>query len=422
MRLLKILIKSIVNNFQNHKIVIENYFFMTLLLFINSYFILLIYPFLIRTLGKEVYGFYIFVMSIVGFFIQIISYGFDTYGLKLLSINFDNDNIKFSIFSNIMYSRVILQVFSILLFSVLVLKVELLNSQKIVSFVIFGNTLATLFFPNWYFQAMQKMKIASYIQIASKLISLPFIFTFVKNPQDLVIFAIIITSSSLFSSVISLVYILKVDKIKFVNFSIIEIYKGFKEAFYFFCANLAGVAKVQIPNIIVGSRIGMVDLAIFDLAYKLISVTYGIFSNINKAFFPKIVKDFNKDSIKKIINFERILGVTAIFGVVLFGKFLIKLLGGSNMQEAYPLAIILSTLLYLYLQSGLYLDLVFVPNGKEKHLFFNQIYALCIAIFCLIVGLIIKNSVYVVAVSLVISAIFELLYLKFVSRKYKLLI
>ena len=37
----------------NNKVVIENYFFMTILQILNSVFYLFIYPFLIKTLGAE---------------------------------------------------------------------------------------------------------------------------------------------------------------------------------------------------------------------------------------------------------------------------------------------------------------------------------------------------------------------------------
>ena len=60
--------------FINNKKIAENYFFMTLLLVLNSFFGLLIYPYLIRTLGAESYGVYIFASTVVNYFICFIGF------------------------------------------------------------------------------------------------------------------------------------------------------------------------------------------------------------------------------------------------------------------------------------------------------------------------------------------------------------
>ena len=76
--------KEIINSFskiiRNNKKIIENYFFMTLLLVLNSYFTLLIYPYLIKALGKESYGIYIYGFTIASFFTTFVSFGFDMTG------------------------------------------------------------------------------------------------------------------------------------------------------------------------------------------------------------------------------------------------------------------------------------------------------------------------------------------------------
>ena len=63
--------------FNNNKIVIENYFFMTFLQVLNSLFYLIIYPYLIRTLGVENYGLYVFATSISMYFVTFVAFGFE---------------------------------------------------------------------------------------------------------------------------------------------------------------------------------------------------------------------------------------------------------------------------------------------------------------------------------------------------------
>ena len=78
--------KSISNNTK----VIENYFFMTALQIINALFGILIYPYLIRILGANSYGLYVFAFSVTTYFVSFISFGFNMPAIKIVVQNKDN--------------------------------------------------------------------------------------------------------------------------------------------------------------------------------------------------------------------------------------------------------------------------------------------------------------------------------------------
>ena len=84
---MELIVRKIWDSIKNNKKIIENYFFMTLILILNSLFALLIYPYLIRTLGKESYGIYIFGTSIANYFICFIGFGFELYGVREIAKN-----------------------------------------------------------------------------------------------------------------------------------------------------------------------------------------------------------------------------------------------------------------------------------------------------------------------------------------------
>ena len=69
---------------KEYKLVIENYFFMTFLQFLNSFFYLAIYPYLILKMGASEYGIYVFSLSVITFFIYIVNFCFDKKKIKLL--------------------------------------------------------------------------------------------------------------------------------------------------------------------------------------------------------------------------------------------------------------------------------------------------------------------------------------------------
>ncbi|WP_315098214.1 oligosaccharide flippase family protein, partial [Capnocytophaga sputigena] len=194
--------------FINNKKIAENYFFMTLLLVLNSFFGLLIYPYLIRTLGAESYGVYIFASTVVNYFICFIGFGFDMYGVRLIAENPLSIEKKSNVLSIIFTTKLYLEIVSIILAVLVSFTFPILRTYFWVYIVCFANTLLNIFFPTWYFQGVQKMRVVSYIQLIFKLLSLPFIFIFIKKPDDILLFAIIMTASSLLGALYAFIHLL----------------------------------------------------------------------------------------------------------------------------------------------------------------------------------------------------------------------
>ena len=317
--------------FINNKKIAENYFFMTLLLVLNSFFGLLIYPYLIRTLGAESYGIYIFASTVVNYFICFIGFGFDMYGVRLIAENPFSIKKKSNVLSIIFTTKLYLEIVSIILAVLVSFVFPILRTYFWVYIVCFANTLLNIFFPTWYFQGVQKMRVVSYIQLIFKLLSLPFIFIFIKKPDDILLFAIIMTASSLLGALYAFIHLLVFEKLKISLVPIKHTLVYIKESQYFFYTNFLNMMKIQTINLIIGTRYSMTDLALYDLANRIVSIPLMLITNINSALFPKVVSNFNVPLIKKILMTERIIGILAVLTVVIFGKIAIQILGGEAM-------------------------------------------------------------------------------------------
>ena len=177
----------------NNKSVIENYFFMTILQILNSFFYLLIYPYLIRVLGSEGYGTFVFATSVATYFLFFINFGFDLPATKAIAENAENRYNQRNILSCIFTSKSYLFIISSLVFGILLFTVPVFEKNKEVFLLCFFNVYSFVLFPQWYFQGIQKMKIVTYIQLGLKLASLPLIFLLIKSPQDLILYVFIIS-------------------------------------------------------------------------------------------------------------------------------------------------------------------------------------------------------------------------------------
>lgn len=415
-------IRSIISKLRYNKLIIENYFFMTVLQLLNSLFYIIIYPFVIRKLGAENYGTYVFSLSIVTYFIVFISFGFDLPSLNKISKDSKNFELKSKTISDVFTSKLYLFIASSILFFLLLFFVRSLEKYSTILFIVYFQTILSVLVPTWYFQGVQKMKIVTYFQIVFKVLSLPFIFFFVSSSDDLDLFSIIMTVSTLFSGISIFGYLLFVEKLNIRLVSFINVKKTISEALPFFWSSSTSIIRQQSTNIIIGIFIGMNGVAYFDLASKLILLPQSLAMSINGALFPKVVSSEKVDRslVKKIINYEIYFGLFVIVMIALFAKYAILFLGGPSMMPAYNLTLMLSITILTWLVVGCYINFIFVPQNKYYFITYNQFVAFFVYILVSIIGVLIYKDIYVIVIATVISGFAEVVYCKYVINKNKL--
>jgi len=398
--------KNIIFKLNSHKKIIENYFFMTILQVINSLFYIMIYPYLIRTLGADSYGLYIYALSVVTYFIFIINFGFDLPATKAIALNKNSIKDVSHIFSCIFTAKVYILILSSLIFILLIALIPFLRDNSLLFIIVFAQTINFTLFPTWYYQGIQKMKTATLIQVILKLLSLPLIFILVKTSADLSIFAMISSFTMVMGGLTAFLMVIFVDKIslRWIGFTDLKVW--LVEGFPFFLSSSVGTLKEQGIPIIIGAFFGMKDVAIYDLANKLIIIPRTILMSLNAALFPKIVIENNKKTIKKILQYEFLIGILVIALIVIFG---------------YPLAIVLSTTIMSWLIVGAIISFLFIPNHKNYLIAINQVIALAAVVIFVLLGFLIKISIFVLVGALAFSAIVEIIFCLYQTRKYKLL-
>jgi PST family polysaccharide transporter len=414
-------VTNIKSKILNNTKVIENYFFMTALQIINSLFGILIYPYLIRVLGAESYGLYVFALSVTSYFIGFISFGFSFPAVKAIVENKENLQVKNQIVSSIFTAKLYLSIISILVFTVLIFTIPIMRENWIIFSICFTQIIAEVLFPVWYFQGVQKMKIVTYIQLGFRILSLPFIFIFIKTSSDCWIYVLIASLSLISGSVTSIIFLRKTEKIKYKLESFHSLKSYFNDAMPFFWSSTTGTIKQESVTIIIGAFFGMRDVAIYDLANKIILLPRMLTMSINGALFPKMIENIQKSMVKNVIKYETIIGFAVIAGVAIFGRWIILLLGGSLMLDSYPLAIVLSVTVLVWLVVGSYISFIFVPNNRYYFVTQNQFVAFgTFFLFC-IPGVLIFHNIFVVVIALSLSGLCEIVYCNYLIKKHKLL-
>lgn len=399
--------------------VAENYVFMTVLQALNMCFYLLVYPFLIRVLGVDSYGLYVYAAAVVALFVTFVSFGYDLPAAKRIAENVGDKNAMSQILSEVTTSKLLLEVFAMIVYFGLFLLLPKMQANPILFVIVFFQTITNIFFPQWYFQGVQRMRVVTYIQVAFKVLSLPFLFLFLHDAQDNWVYALIVTITAIAGGVVAWLIIIYKDGIKVRLVSLSAIQVSIRNALPFFLSNTTGVIKEQGVVLLIGQFLGMNDVAIYDLANKIILIPRTLFSKLNDALFPKMMAQQNESRRRKILIGEIVIGLVSIALIAIFGYWAVLLLGGASMMSSYAVSVILSVTILTWLVVGALIYFYIIPSGKAFYITVNQLVALLTTFVFAGVGLFFTRSVYLLAVSLALSGLIEILFCSIVVR-YKL--
>ncbi|GHT41833.1 teichoic acid transporter [Bacteroidia bacterium] len=421
MEKIKKIIKQIGLLWKNNPKVVENYFFMTFsqgaIVLIN----LLLYPYLIRTLGKEAYGTYIFIFSNINLFILFIAAGLSTPALKKIAINTDSLTVKSQTVSEVFTAKLFLFCIYAVLLAVCILFIPFVRANITLYLIVFVLSSSDMLFPLWYFQGMQKMGFVTCVNLGIRILIVPLVFIFIKSSANLLEYTLIVSVLPFLGGVFTFFYLITKEHLRIRLVSFKSLKPVFRDSLPFFWTTAFGRIKDESIKFFVGILFGMNNVAVYDLANKIITLVSMFTGSINTAIFPVAVKKLGSERIKQIFRYETIIGLSATAAIVAFGYWAVLLLGGKAMLNAYPLTVILSITIYTNLIVGCYFNLVFVPQERYYFITRNQIVSLITFVAFSGTGLLLFQSIDVIVIALSLSAICEVLYCKFLTTKHKLL-
>lgn len=400
--------------------VFANYSHMTISQVANIVVSMVIYPIVIRALGAEEYGVYVFGSALLSYFNVLIDFGLSTPLVKRY-VDCADDNVRQNrLFSTVCALKGAMYLLSLLLMCGAVQIVPLLKCNALVYIIIMLQGLWDILSFQWIYQAKQRMYVVTYCSVISRVLMIPFVIIFVNDDSDLLLFVVFNALFWVLGALAVLAHLLFVEKFRFVRITFGDVKSLLRDGMPFLSSDIIGALRNEVAVVFVGSFLGMRDVAIYDLANKVVSIPRTLIMNINRALYPDVLST-GKYDVRKILRYEYLLGLLVVVGVALFGYWAVLLLGGVSMIEAYGVSIILSLSIITWFVVGAYINFIFVPAGVYRYVTIKQAVAVAgFVIFCAPL-MYFYGNVYAFAISFVVSEFVELAYCHIVSRRKGLL-
>lgn len=326
-------------------------------------------PYLSRVLGAEGIGIYAYTNSIASYFFLFAMLGVNNYGNRSIAQARGNRRDLSDTFWQIYY----LQVFSSLIAGVLYLVYCFFISKSnyravLLCQAIYVFSAATDI--NWFAFGMEKFKETTIRNLAIKFFTVISIFAFVKSPDDVVIYTLIITCGTVAGLVVMWSLILK--ETDFQKPCIAKIAGHIKPNIILFVPYLV-TSIYSLDKIMIGYFEGDEAVGYYNYAMNILNIPLSFSTAICTVFMPRIsclIKENEEQSVQglldKSVQYMNILNIALCCGIIGVADVFVPFYLGENYTVTASLLKVLAIGLVINGFSTIIRMEYLIPKKKDK--------------------------------------------------------
>ncbi len=325
-------------------------------------------PIVSRALGAQYLGVYSATLSFVNYFMLFAMLGVETYGSREIATA-QGDPVRLqNLFWNIYIIQFIASMLSIICYTTSII---LIDSERFILACCQGIWLISCLLDiNWFFFGIEKFKLTVTRNIIVKIITVTSIVLFVRDQDDLLLYAFIMAGGTAITQLI-----MWKQLFHFISFE--------KPTWYDSKRHVIPVIRLFIP--VLASCAQILDKTMLDVfssekelgyyysADKIIYIPLGVISALNTVLLPRISNIIYTSGIlkaKKLINesIEVILFLTSAvaFGLACIAENFVPAFFGSGYEKCIVLIYCFIPFLFVKSISDLIRSQYLIPVGKDK--------------------------------------------------------
>ena len=278
---------------------------------LNIVFPLITNPYLTRILSKDSYGYFNEANTWVNFVIPFAAFGIYSYGVRAISKVKDNQKKINYVFSKLFYISVLTSVSTTVLYFLSIQYIDIEN-LKILYFILGLQALFQFLNIEWMNEAYENYTFILYKTLFIRIIMLASIFIFVKTEDDIIPYAIIMTTITILNYLLSFIWIKR--KVSFVKINIKEILKSTKSLSIMLLFANSNMLYTLLDRLYITKSPNITDISYYTIAIGIVTSISGVIVGIINVTIPRLGYFLGK---KEYNNYEKLVYDSSIFFLVL---------------------------------------------------------------------------------------------------------
>lgn len=327
-------------------------------------------PYVSRILGAGGIGTYSYTNSIQIYFSMFAALGTASYGAREIARVRDDEKKRSHLFWEIEFLSIISSSICIIIWLILII---FSHENKIYFIILTLNIINTMLDISWFYTGMEQFKYTVRQNSIFKVISIICIFLFVKESDDIAIYILIMSLSTLLGTASMWLYLPKfINKIELKT---IRIKKHFKETLIYFIPTIA----TSIYTVLDKTLIGIItkdtsENGYYEQATKIINVCKTLtFVSLNSVLGSRISFLYSKDKqdeivekIKGSFNYVFFMGIGIMFGLLSISAKFVPIFFGDGYKEVITLIELMSPLILIIGISNCLGAQYYIPSGLRN--------------------------------------------------------
>lgn len=326
-------------------------------------------PYVSRVLKADGIGAYSYTLSIATYFSMFAALGIATYGQLEISKHRDNLEQRSKLFFEIILARLLTSILILILYGILS---RILGTYQTLYKIMAIYIIADAIDISWFFQGLEEFRVTVFRNCVIKVLSTACIFAFIKQKDDLVLYALILQGSTLIGNALLWPYLKKylcpiaLRKIRF--------YQHWKNSLVYFIPTIA----TSVYTVLDKSMIGFITKSslqngYYEQAHKIEQMLLVFLTSLGTVTLPRLVylwKNGDKNSLNlimsKTIDFILLISFPMMFGVSAIADKFIPLFLGDGYMECITMLRVFSVLLVVVGLDNIIGKQCLVATGRQK--------------------------------------------------------
>lgn len=331
---------------------------------------LITFPYISRVLSVDSVGRYNFATSVMSYISLIAVLGIEHYAIREGAKNRE-DREKFNDFANQMFTvNVISTLFSYLVLGALLLAVPKFYEYRALLLILGSQVLMNTLGVNWIYSIYEEFAYITFRSIIFQIVSIVAMFIFVREPQDVEIYAVITVLSAAGSNILNFFFSRRYCKLKLTLK--IEWKKHFKPIMVLFGVVAAATVYAHTDTVILGFVSGEYSVGIYAVSMKMYTIVKALLASAVLVSIPRLSlllgqKRREEADLVATDLYSTMLTLTlpAIVGLITLGRQIILLIAGDSYSSAHFPYVVLCVAIFFSLGSYFWGQASLVPSKRE---------------------------------------------------------
>lgn len=386
---------------------IANVLSLSLLQVANYILPLITVPYLVRVLGAERFGLVMFAVAFNLYFVMLADFGFDLSATRAIAVSRDRLDKVSEIFCSVMIIKTGLIMIGFVILLGLVFSIEHFRSDYSLFLLSYGVTVGQAYFPTWFFQGMEQMKLITVLNVTAKSIFALSLFIVVRKPDDYIYVPAMNSLGFVTAALISIFLVIKKFKVRFVvpTLSVLKFRLG--ESAHFFLSRAAVSLYDNSNTFIIGLVLGNVSAGYYSAAEKLFKAMTALHMPLTNSLYPYMSKNKDIRAYRKIFSLAATGNVILCLLVFIFAFQIVSLIYGSGFELSGTLLRLFAILACIMVPSILLGYPLLGAMGYSGYANYSVVVAACVHVLMLVMAIPVL-SLQLVVVLLIITQLIVL--------------